>query len=81
MRVTYNVYSHKKGDQEVDEDLHLWLSSWMRVGGIESELVRLRELVILFTEDMLVEHPERIDRVVDILDAGGTDHKIVEEGY
>lgn len=75
MRVKYNSYSHRHGDQECDSDLGLWLDYNMG-GGIEEKLRKIKQLTLLFTEDMLVRHPERIGKVADILDASGTDHKL-----
>lgn len=75
MRITYNSYSHKLGDVPCEMDLSYWLENNMG-GGIEEQLRKIKQLTLLFTEDMLVRHPERIGKVVDILDASGTDHKV-----
>lgn len=79
MRVSYKTYTYHDNEKIVDEDLGLWLSSWLGNQGIESQLTKLRELVILFTEDMLAKHPDRIGKVADILDAKGYEHEVIHD--
>lgn len=79
MRVSYKTYTYHDDEKIIDEDLGLWLSSWLEHQGIESQIKKLRELVILFTEDMLAKHPDRIGKVADILDACGQEHVVTAD--
>lgn len=75
MRITYNMYSYKHGDRPCESDLGHWIRC--NLGrGLEEQLSAMRDLVILFTEDMLERNPEKINDVVSILHPSGTDYKV-----
>lgn len=75
MRITYNMYSYKHGDQPCESDLGPWIRC--NLGhGIEEQLGAMKDLVILLTEDMLARNPEKINEVVRVLQPSGTDYKV-----
>ena len=79
MRVSYKTYTYHDNEKIVSEDLGLWLKAWLSDRGIENRLQKVTELAILFTEDMLANHPERIGMVAEIIEAVVIEHKMIAE--
>lgn len=76
MRVQYKTYTYHDNEKIVSEDLGLWLKAWLNNGGIEFRLRKVTELAILFTEDMLANHPDLIGTVAEIIEAVGVEHTV-----
>ena len=76
MRVSYTTSARHNEQKTIEHDLTDWLTSNLSNKGIEGKLLALKNRAILFTEDMLAKHPERIGQVADILDVLGWDYQL-----
>jgi len=85
--VTQPVYTHVRyekttyGGNEVSnsDSILRWLGESLKSGGIESQLEKMRRLLVLVATDWVSENPHRVDEVARAIKAEGYCHRIDSE--
>jgi hypothetical protein len=65
------------GDTETEHDsVYWWIESNLRNGSIESQIQKLRNLMVVVAEQWLSENQQRVAEVATAIECSGYKHKI-----
>ena len=77
MEIKYDVIGYRRRREPQSEAIDTWIKSCINDGGIEEKIERMAGLISLIGEQWLIQNPERVSEVADVLECEHYDHKIV----
>lgn len=76
MQVEYERTSYRGDTQDERDSINWWIDSNLKKGDIESQIHKLRSLLVIVSEQWLMINPQRVNEIATAIECEGHKHKI-----